>query len=195
MDNQTLAELAQHGMHAAHTERLLREIMEVDKVTWDKAHDILGEIDVYNERYYWIESLPYRVGITVAFICLIMGYAMVFNKTVAYYYGTMVAGEDLPEGVESVSELTVNQVGAWTWNWMEPMIGTGCFVLLCCQFIRTQMWKLNMSPYTEAMLRYRANRLADRFPQYDRTTVRMWAKHLPMVGHDFWPTYRRYARH
>ena len=28
MDNQTLAELAQHGMHAAHTERLLREIME-----------------------------------------------------------------------------------------------------------------------------------------------------------------------
>ena len=65
---------------------------------------------MYNERYYWIESLPYRVGITVAFICLIMGYAMVFNKTVAYYYGTMVAGEDLPEGVESVSELTVNQV-------------------------------------------------------------------------------------
>ena len=194
MDNTSLAELAEHGHHAAHVERLVREIMKVDKIEWEAAQEVLAVMDTYNERYYWLETLPYRIGITAAFVCGTGGYCMVFDPTVAFTFGTGIAREELPDGVADISEMTVYQIGSWTWGWMEPLIGTGSFILLCVQFMRAQMYKMNMSPYTEAMLRYRANRLADRFPQYDRKTVRQWAKHLPAVGQNFFPTYRRHAR-
>ena len=32
-----------------------------------------------------------------------------------------------------------NEVGTWTWTWMEPMIGTASFALLCAQFARAQV--------------------------------------------------------
>ena len=31
------------------------------------------------------------------------------------------------------------KVGAWTWEWMEPAIGTASFVLLAMQLIRSQV--------------------------------------------------------
>ena len=31
---------------------------------------------------------------------------------------------------------TVWKVGTWTWQWMEPIIGTWSFVLLALQLIR-----------------------------------------------------------
>ena len=31
------------------------------------------------------------------------------------------------------------EVGAWTWNWMEPPLGTITFVLLCMQLSRSHM--------------------------------------------------------
>merc|ERR1719420_788236 len=100
---------------------------------------------------------------------------MVFCKPVAKWYGVQIVGEDLPEddiGQKEIEELTTNQVGAWTWSWMEPMIGTASFVLLCLQFARAQSVKMNLRPYTESMLRWRANRVARQFPQYDGSMVR-----------------------
>ncbi|CAE8586396.1 unnamed protein product [Polarella glacialis] len=118
---------------------------------------------------------------------------MVFCKPVALFYGTQIAGEDLPDGVEDIAEMTVNQVGTWTWSWMEPMIGTASFVLLCCQFTRAQVLKMNMKPYGEYVLQWRANRVAAKFPQYDRSMVRAWAKHMPRVGVSWQPVYERTA--
>merc|ERR1719482_1604822 len=40
-----LAMLAVSENHFAHRERLLREIMAVDNCSWEKAHDILYEMD------------------------------------------------------------------------------------------------------------------------------------------------------
>merc|ERR1712187_678944 len=108
---------------------------------------------------------------------------------VAEWYGVNVAGETLPDGVEQISSMTINQVGTWTWSWMEPMIGTASFVILCSQLARAQMWKLNMRPYTESMLRRRANRLARNYPEYDSGVVRAWAKHMPMVDSLTVPTF------
>merc|ERR1719468_1263673 len=107
---------------------------------------------------------------------------MVFCKPVALWYGENVAGEELPEGVADISGLTTNQVGAWTWNWMEPMIGVASFVLLCCQFSRAQCAKMHMKTYGEQLLKWRADRLAARFPQYYKSMVRAWAKHMPSVN-------------
>merc|ERR1712176_1114562 len=192
LGHQSLAELAMMGNHSAQRERLLREIMCVDGVSWEQAHKVLAKMDVYNERYYWIESAPYRVGITVAIISAILSTLMVFYRPVAFWYGIEVAGEDPPEDPD-IDEMTVNQIGSWTWTWMEPMIGTASLVLLCCQFLRTQAVKMNMKTYGENFLQWRADRLARRFPDYDRSMVRAWAKHMPAVKMNFFPAYERHG--
>lgn len=189
LSHQSLAELAMIGDHCARRERLLREVMAVDNISWGQAHEVLNTFDRYNEKYYWIESMPYRIGITLAFVGGIASVLMVFWKPVAHWYGVNVAGEDLPDDIKDVDELTVNQVGTWTWGWMEPMIGVASFVLLCCQFTRAQVQKINMKTYSDRILQRRADRLAKAFPQYDKSMVRVWAKHLPKVGYDFFPTY------
>jgi len=193
LGHQTLAQLAILGSHPARRERLLREIMCVEGVSWGEAHKTLVKIDEHIERCYWLESLPYRVGITLAVLGAFAGVLLVFCKPIAYSYGTQVAGEELPEGVEDISELTVNQVGTWTWSWMEPMIGVASFVLLCCQFTRAQATKMNMKTYAEVLLAWRADRAAKKFPNYDRSMVRSWAKHMPRVGLNFFPIYERDA--
>jgi len=193
LSHQTLAELAIMGNHCAQRERLVREIMAVDSIPWEAAHEILHKLDEHNEKYYWIESLPYRIGITFTMLCGVVGTLMVFCKPVALWYGENVAGEELPEGVTDISELTTNQVGAWTWNWMEPMIGVASFVLLCCQFSRAQIKKMNMKTYGEHLLQWRAQRLARQYPEYDGSMVRAWAKHMPRVDMRFVPVYEKYA--
>lgn len=186
LGHETLAKLAMLGNHNAHRERLLREIMAVDSVTWVEAHEKLAEMDRTKERYYWLESLPYRVGITSAIVCSVAAPLMVFSKPVATWYAVAVVSEELPK---NLAEMTINQVGTWTWTWMEPMIGTASFALLCAQFARAQVSKMNMKPYTEIILEWKANRLAESFPQYDRSMVRAWAKHMPSVRWNFLPKY------
>lgn len=191
MDHKSLAELALEGNHSSHRERLLREIMCVDGVSWEVAHDKLAELGKVRETYYWLDSLPYRIGIALAFCGGIGGAVMVFYKPVALYYAINVVGEELPDEVNDISELTTNQVGTWTWNWMEPMIGTAMFLILCCQFTRSQALSMNMPSYNANILSWRANRVAARFPQYNRSTVRAWARHMPPVKTTFFPVYER----
>jgi len=192
--HQSLAELAMLGNHCARRERLLREVMCVDGISWGQAHEVLNKLDQFNERYYWIETMPYRLGITTAFISGIASIVLVFWAPVAEWYATEVAGEQLPEGVKEIGELTMNQVGTWTWSWMEPMIGTASFVLLCCQFVRAQALKMNMRTYSEQVLQWRASRIAKAFPRYDVSMLRAWAKHMPTCGLHFFPTYERNFR-
>lgn len=194
LNHNSLASLAMQQDHSAHRERLLREAMSVDRLTWGQAHEVLNSFDQYNERYYWFETLPYRIGITLAFLCGSMSYALVFCAPLAEWYGVNVVGEELPEGIESINDMTVNQVGTWTWGWMEPMIGTASFVLLCAQFTRAQASKMHMKTYSDRILAWRAARLAGAFPQYDGSMVKAWAKHLPKVGYDFFPNYEAQYR-
>jgi len=189
MPHQSLAELAVLGDHCARRERLLREIMAVDQVPWGKAHEVLNEISIFNEKYYWFETLPYRVGITVAFFGGIASILLVFWKPAAYWYGINIAGEELPEDVKDISEMTTMQVGAWTWSWMEPMIGVATFALLCCQFTRAQAAKMNMKLWSDFLLDWRGARIARKFPQYDGSILGAWGEYLPRVGFDFFPRY------
>jgi len=194
LSHQSLAEMAMLGNHCSRRERLLREVMCVDGVSWGQAHDVINSFDQFNERYYWLETFPYRLGITIAFLSGVASIALVFWRPVAVWYGEQVAGEELPEGVADISELSVNQVGTWTWSWMEPMIGTASFVLLCCQFLRGQAVKMNMRSYSEQLLHWRADRLCAAFPRYDQSMLRAWGKHMPKCGLHFFPTYERSTR-
>lgn len=191
LNHQSLAELAMLGDHCARRERLLREIMAVDNISWGQAHEVLHTFDTYKERYYWLETLPYRLGIAMALVGGIVSIFLVFSKPFAEWYAYNIVGEGLPDGVKDISELTTNQVGLWTWSWMEPMIGTASFVLLCCQFMRAQACKMKMYTYGDHLLRWRAKRLVNRFPQYDKSMMRAWAQHMPMCGLGFFPTFER----
>lgn len=191
LSNETLATTAIAGDAFAQRERLIREIMYVDDCTWDAAHDQLIKMDLFNEEHYWLHTMPYRCGIAVATLACVSSICLVFWKPVAQRYGERIAGEELPEGVADISTMTTNQVGSWTWTWMEPMIGTASFVLLCLQFARAQSVKLNMHPYTESMLRWRASRVATQYPSYDASMVRVWAKQMPRVDWKFMPKFRR----
>jgi len=194
LNHLSLAQLAMLGDHCARRERLLREVMAVDQITWGEAHEVLTSFDKYNEKYYWFETLPYRIAITLAFIGGVSSFVMVFWGPVAEWYGVNIVGESLPETAESVDSMTFNQVGTWTWTWMEPMLGTASFVILCAQFTRAQASKMNMKTYSDRILQWRANRLSKKFPQYDASMLQAWAKHLPKVGYDFFPKYEAHFR-
>jgi len=191
LPHQSLAELAMLGNHCARRERLLREVMCVDGISWGQAHDVLKKLDTFNEKFYWFETMPYRIGIAAAFLGGVGSILLVFWAPVAEWYGINVAGEELPEEVKSISEMTTNQVGTWTWGWMEPMIGTASFVLLCAQFVRAQGTKMNMQPYNRQLLEWRASRIAKAFPRYDESMLRAWASHMPKCNVTFFPTYER----
>eukprot|EP00929_Paragymnodinium_shiwhaense_P038303 TRINITY_DN20260_c0_g1_i9.p3 TRINITY_DN20260_c0_g1~~TRINITY_DN20260_c0_g1_i9.p3 ORF type:complete len:129 (-),score=24.58 TRINITY_DN20260_c0_g1_i9:135-521(-) len=118
-----------------------------------------------------------------------MPWRLVFYAPLAQWFGTQVVGEEVPDGMDSIAEMTIPQVGTWTWAWMEPMIGTASFILLCAQLSRSHLLKMNMKSYADLVLQSRANRLAARYPMYDRSMVRAWAKHMPVVGVDFFPIY------
>jgi hypothetical protein len=76
-----------------------------------------------------------------------------------------------PEDLETVLE-----VGSWSWNWMEPVMGQVSFFLLCLQFSRAQIEKLGFRPYTEKIKSIRAKRLAEAFPQYDSGVLMGYSK-------------------
>jgi len=190
MGHSTLAGLALENNHYAHRERLIREIMSVDNCSWEEAHNVLASMDEYKERYYWFVTAPYRLGIFIATTFGIGSIFLVFHPSTADWYGTNIAGEELPEGTDSVSDLTINQVGTWTWSWMEPMIGTASFVLLCAQFVRAQLIRINMKTFLAIMESRKADRVAQQFHQYDKSMIRTWAKPLPKAKTGF-PIYER----
>jgi len=195
LNHKSLAHLAMLGNHVARRERLLREIMAVDGIPWGQAHAVLYEFDRHRETYYWLETLPYRLGITSAITAGFGSILLVFWGPAAGWYGIQIAGEELPEGTEDISELTVNQVGTWTWSWMEPMIGVASFVLLGCQVTRLKMAQLNLRTYYDQILQWRAKRLAKKFPGYDRSMLRSWAKRFPEVENNMIPIYERQYLH
>eukprot|EP01065_Artemidia_motanka_P048608 TRINITY_DN7861_c0_g1_i1.p1 TRINITY_DN7861_c0_g1~~TRINITY_DN7861_c0_g1_i1.p1 ORF type:complete len:325 (+),score=109.77 TRINITY_DN7861_c0_g1_i1:75-1049(+) len=194
LSNEALATLAaqgQRGMHAAHRERLIREIMRVDRVSWGSAMERLNEMDQQNEKIYWLMTGPHRIGISLGVGLGFASVPMVFSKPVAMFFATHFVQLPEDEWPEGLDEFTCFQVGTWTWDWMEPLLGTASFVLLAAQFVRSNVKKMNTKPYTELVLSYRADRLSRIYPQYDRTIVRDWARYLPRVGLWFFPEFER----
>ena len=107
----------------------------------------------------------------------------VFQKDLAIWFATVHVGVDLPPAEEID---TVWKVGTWTWQWMEPIIGTWSFVLLALQLIRANGLQIDAKPFNERILTARADDLYKQFPEYEREIVRDYSKSDPF-GRD---TYR-----
>ena len=67
-------------------------------------------------------------------------------------------------------------VGSWAWNWMEPPLGQISFFLLCLGFARSQIANLGVRPYTAKLKALRADKIVQKYPQYDATLLADYSK-------------------
>ena len=164
-----LISAALHGDEDAIKERLVREVMRVDSIEWDDATTKVVEIEDTNQSGLGLIKLPYFVGITIGFASAWGCIPLVFDLSTAEAFNTayVTTEHPQPEDVETWLE-----VGAWTWNWMEPLLGTISFQLLALQFMRNQMLNVGYKPFTGWLISSRSDRLANQYPQYGREMVK-----------------------
>eukprot|EP00928_Gymnodinium_smaydae_P088004 TRINITY_DN72168_c0_g1_i1.p1 TRINITY_DN72168_c0_g1~~TRINITY_DN72168_c0_g1_i1.p1 ORF type:complete len:309 (+),score=54.35 TRINITY_DN72168_c0_g1_i1:124-927(+) len=161
---ETLAILAEHGCREACRERLVRNIMVVDGVEWFAASGVVDEIIEKNRRLLWLATAPQQVGIiggiAAGFGCI----PFIFYFPWVNWFNKHYVTADLPPPQDLE---TMYEIGTWSWGWMEPILGTASFTLLCLQFVRSQMMNIQLSPYTDSLQEGRAARLIATYPQYD----------------------------
>ena len=121
---------ALHGDDDAIRERLVREVMRVDNIEWVEATQQVDTIRDTNQSGLLGVKFPYYVGITIGFVSAWGCLPLVFDLPTAEWFNTayVTTEHPQPEDVETWLE-----VGAWTWNWMEPLLGTISFQLLALQ--------------------------------------------------------------
>jgi len=141
MSNDTLMQLGALGEHDATKERLRREIMAVDGLEWDGAGAKLYEIEKKNKEGMFLATLPYKIGVSVAMITGLGALPMVFDLNACLWFNKEFVTMDIPPPEDLETWL---EVGAWSWNWMEPVLGTASFTLLGFQFARAQMLNMRM---------------------------------------------------
>jgi hypothetical protein len=125
-----LISAALHGDDDAIRERLVREVMRVDSIEWVEATQQVDTIRDTNQSGLLGVKFPYYVGITIGFVSAWGCLPLVFDLPTAEWFNTayVTTEHPQPEDVETWLE-----VGAWTWNWMEPLLGTISFQLLALQ--------------------------------------------------------------
>eukprot|EP00980_Cylindrotheca_fusiformis_P012932 scaffold3235_cov83-Cylindrotheca_fusiformis.AAC.3 len=96
----------------------------------------------------------------------------------AIWFNDLYVTTDIPEPRDLETRL---EVGAWTWNWMEPPLGTLSFSLLCLQYARAQLENLGLHPYTTKIINRRAEGLAKAYPQYDAIVIKQFSKSDPLA--------------
>mmetsp|Transcript_3192 Transcript_3192/g.3603 ORF Transcript_3192/g.3603 Transcript_3192/m.3603 type:complete len:257 (+) Transcript_3192:116-886(+) len=183
--NDTVFNLSVHGIHGARRERLVREIMMVDGVDWAPARQKANEMDKANDKGAWLVHLPYHIGVGMGFSGALIAVPLVFHQPTVFWFAKTVvelSDEEIPDPKELE---TFWQVGSFSWEYMEPMLGTLSFVLLGLQFMRAQMQHIQLTPYSDFIQQWRANRLAEQYPQYSRRIV------MEFSYTDHWYNHRR----
>eukprot|EP00527_Entomoneis_sp_CCMP2396_P007629 CAMPEP_0198140474 /NCGR_PEP_ID=MMETSP1443-20131203/3630_1 /TAXON_ID=186043 /ORGANISM="Entomoneis sp., Strain CCMP2396" /LENGTH=242 /DNA_ID=CAMNT_0043802899 /DNA_START=215 /DNA_END=943 /DNA_ORIENTATION=+ len=164
MDNISLVTLAGMGQHAARREVLIRHIMAVEEVPYRKALQIFAKIRVANFEGKDLLGLPFYIGAITMVVGGLACVPLVFHLDTVEWFNAAYVTADVPPQKDLETWL---EVGAWSWNWMEPVLGTGTFLLMCTQYFRINMDHLGIKPYTHVLKRARSQHLARLFPVYD----------------------------
>ena len=182
-DDTTLAIMASQRVHGAFKERMLREVMRRDKLEYGEAYAVLAKLNEANEQLIWLFKMPYQLGIATTLFFGLASVPCVFHRGTALWFCKTFVKEEIPTDAETLD--TFFKVGTWTWQWMEPAIGTASFVLLSFQLIRSHMQKIDLKPLGSYIESRRADQLAKKFPRYEREIVRDYAKSDPWGRDDF----------
>ena len=166
--NETLLLMAASGDHEARRERLTREIMFVDKVSWDAAAPAVNAITRATHNKIWLQKAPFRLVIWTALLAGFASFPLCFNLEIAKAFNDACVTAEVaaPEDLETWLE-----VGSWTWNWMEPPLGQISFFILCLQLARDQGANIGKKSMSEILTATRALNVAKQFPQYNDKIV------------------------
>lgn len=173
LSNEALCIMASFGDQEAREERLIREIMSVENVTWANAQPKFEEMSRANKEGMWLATLPYKIGIGMGVTAAVASIPLVFELNTVLWFNEHFVTSDVPEEKDLETWL---EVGSWAWNWMEPPLGQISFFLLCLQFTRSQMQNIHLRPYTAWLQDRRARNLTSRYPQFNKIIVEDFAK-------------------
>jgi hypothetical protein len=173
--------LGEMGNPQAREEILKRHVMTIDSVSYEMASEKVDEIAAKNRKGRYLLALPYQIGIAASLTAGLASIPLVFHLPTAEWFNLYYVTTDVPETKDLETAL---EVGAWTWNWMEPPLGQISFLLLCLQFSRAQIGNLGVKPYTGRLLEWRANRLAVAYPQYDERVIKNYSKSSSIYNND-----------
>lgn len=133
MSDEYLVLLSSFHDHEAREEILKRHIMDTDNVCYEAANETLHVIKGKNKEGMYLVSLPYRIGIASAITLAAVSVPMVFHLPTIEWFNEWAVTTDRPEARDLETPL---EVSIWSWNWMEPPLGTLSFLLLCSQYAR-----------------------------------------------------------
>ena len=157
------------GCLGSSRERLTREVMIVDKVDYEGALDTVRGMAQKNAEGVQFSLLPYHLGIGTAVVAAWVSIPAVFSLQFAKAFNNFAVTTEVPQA----SDLdTMLEVGSWTWNWMEPPLGTISFFLLCLQYARDQKVNIGYKPWTEHWREKQGQKLSAAYPQYHQAIVR-----------------------
>jgi hypothetical protein len=168
MSNESLILLAEQGHHEACFERLIRDVMRVDNLEYMEAKKVADSIRASNRQHVRKWAAFNWIGLFGSTFCLLASIPMVFSRRCALMFNERFVTTEVPEAADLE---TFYEVGSWTWNWMEPLMGTGSFMLLCLQLARSQMVNMDYKPWTERVRRMRAERLIALYPKYTEEII------------------------
>jgi hypothetical protein len=167
--NEVVFSLAAQGHNDACCEMMRRHIMVTDNVSYEMAQDTLKEIRLVN-----VGGQKTAAYIHLGFVCTavsagIMSFFLVFDMNTVLYFNEHFVTMEVPQASELDTTL---EVGAWSWNWMEPPLGQISFFLLCMQFAKGECEFLGIDPIHDWYRHKRAKKLVNKFPQYNSRVLR-----------------------
>merc|ERR1712224_1016992 len=121
----------------------------------------------------FLVRFPYRVGILAALVAGFGSIPMCFDLHTTLWFNEGYVTMDVPEPKDLETWL---EVGSWSWNWMEPVLGQVSFALLTAQFFRAQMTNIGLRPYGHWIRNNRANAVVAAFPQYNQQLLKDLAR-------------------
>ena len=94
--------------------------MAKNEVEWGAAKEKFKEISSENLRGMFISTLPYKAGILAVTTAALATFPMCFDLGTATWFNELHVTTELAAEKDLETWL---EVGAWTWNWMEPPLG------------------------------------------------------------------------
>lgn len=201
--------LSEQGAHlGASRERLRREIMAIDGISYSETTNVVRTLDICADRTClapraYLPTLcarlplaqllavakesvgqqimmkaPYQLSIYTALVAGWASLPLVFHFSTATLFNDMFVTADPPDVGDADTWL---EVGAWSWSWMEPPLGTISFFLLCIQFAREQRMSIGGKAMTEIMQEKQGENVAAKFPQYDGPALRQYSACIAMI--------------
>ena len=177
MDEHVLLIMAAMNDKGARRERFIREVMLVDNLAWPDAARRVDALGAEVAKHHYSQTLSQALGIG-SVITGLGSIPLVFSYDTAIWFNERFVTADVPEARDLETWL---EVGAWTWAWMEPPLGTLSFAFLAFQFARGRGLSNPLEDYAK---RRRQRMLLERYSQYSAHILLSWAESLT-PGQDY----------